>query len=135
MMRLIDADALTSRWCGMKCGCEREECGREIEPCITVMAIEEAPTIDAVEVVRCRHCKWCELRMTANYIPFYYCLSDGISVKDTDYCSYGEREGERCGNCKFLTYRWGKVWCDIMCDTPMVEVCDKWKRSNDEQKK
>lgn len=45
-MRLIDADALIRRWCGMKCGCERNECGREIEPCIVVMAIEEAPTID-----------------------------------------------------------------------------------------
>lgn len=45
-MRLIDADALIGRWCGMKCGCERDECGREIEPCIVVMAIEEAPTID-----------------------------------------------------------------------------------------
>ena len=45
-MRLIDADRLIRRWCGMKCGCERDECGREIEPCIVVMAIEEAPTIN-----------------------------------------------------------------------------------------
>lgn len=45
-MRMIDADALIRRWCGIKCGCEREECGREIEPCIVVMAIDEAPTIE-----------------------------------------------------------------------------------------
>lgn len=45
-MRLIDADALVRKWCGMKCGCERDECGREIEPCIVVMAIEDAPTVE-----------------------------------------------------------------------------------------
>lgn len=49
-MRLIDADALALRWCGMKCGCERDECGREIEPCIVVMAIEEAPSIKTKKV-------------------------------------------------------------------------------------
>ena len=45
-MRPIDADALIRRWCGIKCGCERSECGRETEPCIVVMGIEEAPTIE-----------------------------------------------------------------------------------------
>ena len=45
-MRQIDADALIRRWCGIKCGCERGECGREIEPCVVVMSIEEAPTIE-----------------------------------------------------------------------------------------
>ena len=35
----------------------------------------------------------------------------------------------RCGNCKFLTYRWNKVWCDIKCDNPHDMVCDKWERS------
>ena len=50
MPRLIDADKLTRRWCGIKCGCERDECGREIEPCVVVMAIEEAPTIKTKQV-------------------------------------------------------------------------------------
>ena len=50
MPRLIDADKLTRKWRGIKCGCERDECGREIEPCIVVMAIEEAPTIKTKEV-------------------------------------------------------------------------------------
>ena len=36
---------------------------------------------------------------------------------------------KRCGNCKFLTYRWGKVWCDIKCENPHDVVCDKWERS------
>lgn len=47
-----------------------------------------------IEIVRCGECKWCETRETANYIPFLYCLSKGISVKDTDYCSWGERRAD-----------------------------------------
>lgn len=84
MSRLIDADAVIGRWCGMKCGCEREECGREIEPCIVVMAIEEAPTIDAVEVVRCKDCKW---RKACK-------VFSQQQITDDSYCSWGEREGE-----------------------------------------
>lgn len=52
---------------------------------------KDCPLID---IVTCGECKWCEIRETANYIPFFYCLSDGISVKDTDYCSWGERRSE-----------------------------------------
>ena len=35
----------------------------------------------------------------------------------------------RCGNCKFLTYRFNKTWCDIKCENPHDMVCDKWERS------
>ena len=44
-MRPIDADALIRKWCGIKCGRERDECDRERKPCLVVMAIEEAPTV------------------------------------------------------------------------------------------
>lgn len=45
-MRLIDADALP------------EYTGYALSANEVAMAVEDAPTIDAVEVVRCRDCKW-----------------------------------------------------------------------------
>ena len=87
-MRLIDADALIRRWCGIKCGCERDECGREIEPCIVVMAIEDAPTID---IVRCGECKYWREGKCWNLKGLN--KTDGV-VNADDFCSYGEREGE-----------------------------------------
>lgn len=87
MSRYIDADMLTRRWCGIKCGCKREECGREIEPCIVVAMIEEAPSID---IVRCKECvNWdttdgeCYADKGGLYFP-----------KADDFCSYGERKSD-----------------------------------------
>lgn len=83
-MRLIDADAL---------GVGR--CSRNLLPadCCAgwkgmVRLLEKAPTVDAVEVVRCRDCK--------HYKPDEYeCGCDfagGLPyVKADDFCSYGER--------------------------------------------
>ena len=50
MPRYIDADTLTRKICGMKCGCERNECGYDNLGCHTVALIEEAPTISPDEV-------------------------------------------------------------------------------------
>lgn len=83
-MRLIDADAL---------GVGR--CSRDVLPadyCAgwngMVRLLEKAPTVDAVEVVRCRDYK--------RYKPDEYeCGCDfagGLPyVKADDFCSYGER--------------------------------------------
>ena len=83
-MRLIDADAL---------GVGR--CSRDVLPadyCAgwngMVRLLEKAPTVDAVEVVRCRDCK--------HYKPDEYeCGCDfagGLPyVKADDFCSCGER--------------------------------------------
>lgn len=82
-MRLIDADAL---------GVGR--CSRDLLPadyCAgwngLIRLLEKAPTVDAVEVVRCKDCK--------HYKPEEYeCGCDfagGLPyVKADDYCSYGE---------------------------------------------
>ena len=66
-MRLIDADAIP--WFVVGIG--------EI-PVVTKEEIEEMPTIDAVEVVRCKDCKWYEGCFFLSY--------------DDDYCSEGERK-------------------------------------------
>ena len=79
-MRLIDADALSS------------EFGVSDSDIIAKEAIDDAPTIDAVPVVRCRECvhnhpefvgnetQWCELCRTA--------------INLDDFCSQGQRKIE-----------------------------------------
>ena len=83
-MRLIDADSLQRRICGAKCGCEYEDCGNEGD-CGYDHFISNAPTINAVPVVRCRECKYhnkptCPMRLSFNW------------TKDDDFCSYEERK-------------------------------------------
>lgn len=80
-MRPIDADALIRRWCGIKCGCERDECGREIEPCIVVMTIEEAPTIDRPQG------EWVYTDNPLRLNDEWECSRCGnISFMETNYC-------------------------------------------------
>lgn len=56
--------------------------------------VDEMPTVDAVEVVRCKDCKY----MTEHYdtdgnVPYWTC-SEWDSGTDYDgYCHYGERRG------------------------------------------
>lgn len=97
MTRLIDADALkevifgnsyilrdsiNSMNFGMFCdGIEQ--------------AIGEAPTIDAVPVVRCKDCKHCEY--ASNRIPTeqaWVCYKLGIDVEQDWFCAVGERKDD-----------------------------------------
>lgn len=59
--------------------------------------IDDAPTVDAVEVVRCKDCKHLEIDPGLRYDK-RMCLMRGGEYgycKDDDFCSYGERrEGE-----------------------------------------
>jgi hypothetical protein len=51
---------------------------------VLVRDIENAPTVDAVEVVRCKDCEY--------YNGEYkYCVND-IFAKPNGYCSYGKRK-------------------------------------------
>lgn len=53
-----------------------------------------APTIDAVEVVRCKDCKWSDWYKNLNGEHRCYCMEHGsLGHTDDDYCSYGERIG------------------------------------------
>ena len=81
-MRLIDADALTA-------DLDKGLWGREWDKSLAEAIIKDAPTIDAVEVVRCKDCKF--------YQPFdphrkYDCNRGLLGVMGDDYCSYGERK-------------------------------------------
>ena len=61
---------------------------------ITRRLIENAPAVDAVEVVRCRDCKF---RKSTFNGEDYFCTvwdaddSETAYVTDDDFCSYGER--------------------------------------------
>ena len=53
------------------------------------LILREAPTVDAVEVVRCRECKYHE---DTNVAGFKHCCLIGKTVRYNDFCSYGERK-------------------------------------------
>ena len=82
--RLIDANALISYM---------DECSKESRFRVyygyAESFINDAPTIDAVPVVRCRECKYCEPEN-------YHCdhpmgTAAPLKRKPDDFCSYGER--------------------------------------------
>ena len=83
--RLIDANALIAEY-------DRVHVG---EPGKARKLIEDAPTIDAVEVVRCRDCKWYQIRRWNDTKPEYDCRKTHalLDVSPEDFCSYGERKG------------------------------------------
>ena len=66
---------------------------------VTMTQIEELPTADMVEVVRCKDCKYCFHYIRPNYERYeceYYGSSDEVVdyVEAMHYCSYGERRGD-----------------------------------------
>ena len=55
-------------------------------------AVDEQPTVDAVEVVRCRECKHCDPEN--HHCDHPMSTSAPLSRKPDDFCSYGEpKEG------------------------------------------
>lgn len=91
-MRLIDADKLLEiykKWIPELLSEEDEGDRRGVETCIAVL--EDMPTMDAVEVVRCKDCLYSRERY--GHIE---CIH-GVSYRNTwnkpdFYCSYGERK-------------------------------------------
>ena len=78
-MRLIDADALMD-----------EANSDGTYGYVDAKQISEAPTIDAVPVVRCRECNHCDPEN-------YHCdhpmsTAAPLRRKPDDFCSYGERK-------------------------------------------
>ena len=82
--RLIDANALKKQYYPFPCAIG-------VENAVTIRAINEAPTIDAVQVVRCGECRYRELAKV-NCKGYTICPASGMEITDDDYCSYGERQ-------------------------------------------
>ena len=56
--------------------------------------IWKLPTVDAVEVVRCKDCKHYEQEYSDDYFRcqvFQGCYEKGFPTEKDDFCSYGER--------------------------------------------
>lgn len=90
-MRLIDADALKEELAK-----RTPHFARRIEftPCFK--AIRDAPTVDAVPVVRCDECRWYD-KSTASgtYEPIAYkCILHQRFTIGIQFCSDGEREDD-----------------------------------------
>ena len=68
---------------------EKIECPGE--PLVYWHDIEAAPTVDAVEVVRCRECKQGEID-DPDFPDEYYCHAGCGWNKGDFYCAYGERK-------------------------------------------
>lgn len=85
-MRPIDADALIERF--------KNEDANGINLALdryALKCINEAPTVDAVEVVRCKHCrKWTngdDINGTCNWNEY-----QTLQTRFDDFCSKGERK-------------------------------------------
>ena len=64
------------------------------QPLVYWEDIEAAPTVDAVEVVRCRECKFRSSWMMNRNLK-YICPESGMFPNgENDFCSYGERRGD-----------------------------------------
>ena len=88
-MRLIDADRLSEAIYD-NVPAPYEDASWAKENCLA--EIEEAQTVDAVPVVRCRECKY---RFKNNGHDKSGCpiIDANIWMDDDDFCSYGERTG------------------------------------------
>ena len=54
--------------------------------------LQEAPTVDVVEVVRCRNCKYGDWDSKPDDAMVCMRTKDGFWRSGNDFCSYGERK-------------------------------------------
>ena len=93
MARLIDADKRIAEIKKIYCdGCDNYD-GVRCRACWVddaICLIDDATTVDAVPVVRCRECKWWHEDDDIGYCD----NPDGLDnyAKQDDFCSYGERK-------------------------------------------
>lgn len=106
MARLIDADVLIGKLSRMVDYCRENLKVNGLAALFEVLdAImdckEEAPTIDAVEVVRCKDCKYsCNpIPEEVGFVECLYCSDPRREPEEEmaivgydDFCSYGERK-------------------------------------------
>lgn len=83
-MRLIDADALLER---------AVPHGWSTPLWVSDIVIKDAPTIDAVEVIRCQDCIWWDTKHPyGTLVPnAYHCYRNDRFYSAEHFCGYGER--------------------------------------------
>ena len=94
-MRLIDADKLESG----EVIIPTENGGYEYVEVFYKDDVDNAPSVDAVEVVRCKDCRWYEESKNSEIYPMRFCyrlkndngVRVGYNCDSNDFCSHGER--------------------------------------------
>ena len=93
-MRLIDADAMKRVYQEVLCShvaCIDCSLFMDDKYCRFETMLSEAPTINAIPVVRCRECNKGEID-DPDFPDEYYCHAGCGWNKGDFYCAYGERE-------------------------------------------
>lgn len=97
-MRPIDADALNDAMYRKSFetddGRQQWDSGLWIRYKVFEEALNEAPTIDAVPVVRCKDCASFHYSGMGGDNGILYCTILMTEMQPTDYCSYGKREDD-----------------------------------------
>ena len=95
-MRIIDADAMKRVYQEVLCNhvaCIDCSFFMDDKYCRFETMLSEAPTVDAVPVVRCKDCVNGTVFVNKQGAEYVDCVLDDYSVrKPTDYCSYGKRK-------------------------------------------
>lgn len=96
-MRLIDADALSKHvleWLPSDpCGRSEAEYPFETDICVSMlMEIKEAPTIDAVHVVKCKDCIMTRIYDYDSYSRENWCIIHKNFMQDDYFCADGRRK-------------------------------------------
>ena len=101
-MRLIDADALKADlveskeklweiYNGLNHHIDKQICGGQISTFTeAILRIKDAPTVDAVPVVRCGSCKWWD--DNSDWPGCVHEFNGMVCSHPNDFCSYGERK-------------------------------------------
>lgn len=96
-MRLIDVEPLKKAMC-YKCNDEYSDEPCEPSDCVFCNAINDAPTVDAVYVVRCKDCTFwtyegvgsSTLKRFGRCAKWYPFGNEQHNCHPDDFCSYGE---------------------------------------------
>lgn len=85
--------------------------------------IEEAPAVDAVEVVRCKDCIWWKRNRGFSDSPNGHCFARDDDTNGFDFCGGGVRkaepapeEDEDCEACA-ITYSWERGEANVLGET------------------
>ena len=93
--RLIDANALREE---VKKNNKQNFFNKDWSSEDVCILLKLAPTVDAVEVVRCKDCKWyeanCETCVLRSDDGDTYDFGYEVDMKPDDFCSYGERRND-----------------------------------------
>ena len=58
------------------------------------LTLDKMPTIDAVQVVRCKDCQYTDEPIYEKDDHDHWCREHSLYVYENDYCSYGERSDD-----------------------------------------